>query len=333
MPPIINSEETKVKQKTTDLFIDVTGIDLLAVEQALNIIVTSLADRSGKIYSVKVNNKAYPNLSPNTMKLNKTYVNKRLGLTLNDNDIKTCLEKMGLGFNNDIVTIPSYRSDIIHQVDLVEDVAIGYGYDNFDFVIPNIATIASEDEFEKFKNKVANIMVGFGLLETNTYNLTSQKNQLDKTGLSLNLVEVANALNKEYNVLRAWMIPSLLEVLQNNKHYEYPQKIFEMGNVFNKKETKLVETSRLAVLLADKDLDFTAAKQILDFLLSTLGLAYNIKSAKHPSFIEGRVGRVVVKGKEVAYLGEISPKTLINFDLEIPVVGLELNITELFKLL
>ena len=332
MPPIINSEETKVKQKTTDLFIDVTGLDLLAVEQTLNIIVTSLADRGGKIYPVKINSKIYPDLNPRSMKLNKNYVNKRLGITLNDKDIKVCLEKMGLGWVNSAVIIPSYRSDILHQVDLVEDIAIGYGYENFDFIIPSIATIASEDEFEKFKNKVANMIIGFGLLETNTYNLTSKKNQLDKTGLDFELVEVANALNEEYNVLRAWMVPSLLEVLQNNKQYEYPQRIFEIGQVFNKKGSELSEASRLAVLLADKETDFTAAKQILDSVLSMLGLSYEVKPVKHNSFIEGRVGRVIIKGKEVAYLGELSPETLTSFDLEVPVVGFELNITELFKL-
>ena len=327
--PIINSEETKVDGKTKDLFIDVTGTDLQACEQALNIITTSLADRNGKIYEVKVDNTSYPNLKPKKLKLNRDYVEKRLGLKLTEAKIKELLSKMGINYSNGSAIIPSYRTDIISEVDLVEDIAIAYGYENFIPEIPNVSTIAKESEFEIFKNKICDVLANLGLIETNTYNLTNKDNQTKLMNLkNLKLVEIENALNEDYNVLRAWMIPSLLEVLKNNKHYDYPQKIFEAGTVFNGK----TENTRLAVLLADSKMTFTNIKQILDVIFNALNLTYEIKETDHNSFILGRTGRISCNGKDVAYIGEIHPQVLDSFTLETPVAALELNLTELFKI-
>ena len=326
---IINSEETKLDETTKDLFIDVTGTDLLAVEQALNIIVTSLADRGGQIYEVKVDNVSYPNLKPKKMKLNRNYVNKILGLNLSETKIKELLSKMEISYSNGSALIPSYRADILSEIDLVEDIAIAYGYENFIPEIPNVSTIAREDEFEVFKNKISNILSNLGLIETNTYTLTNRITQEKLTNLKeLKLPEVTNALNEDYNVLRTWMIPSLLEVLKNNKHYDYPQKIFEAGNVFVGEKEK----TRLGILLAYPKVTFTDIKQILDLIFNSLDLKYEIKEAEHPSFIPGRVGRVYCKGKGVAFIGEIHPKVLNNFTLETPISALELNLTDLFKL-
>ena len=327
--PIINSEETKVDQKTKDLFIDVTGTDLAACEQALNIIVTSLADRGGKIYEVKVDNVSYPNLKPKKLKLKRDYVNKILGLNLTESQIKVLLSKMGINYSAGSALIPAHRTDILSEIDLAEDIAIAYGYENFVAEIPNVATIAEETPFEVYKNKICNILSNSGLIETNTYNLTNKLAQTKLMNLkSLKLVGISNALNEDYNVLRAWMIPSLLDVLKNNKHYDYPQKIFEAGTVF----TGDKEKTRLAVLLASQKTTFTDIKQILDTIFDSLGLTYEIKDTNHDSFIPGRVGRVTCKNKEVAYIGEIHPQVLNNFTLETPVAALELNLTDLFKL-
>jgi phenylalanyl-tRNA synthetase beta chain len=146
--------------------------------------------------------------------------------------------------------------------------------------------------------------------------------------LSLNLIEIENALNEEYNVLRAWMIPPLLEVLKNNKHYEYPQKIFEAGTVFTPEEK-----TRLGVALAGPKITFTNIKQVLDVIFASLGLTYQIKEIDHNSFIPGRVGRVSCKGRDVAYIGELHPSVIYNFGLEVPVSALELNLTDLFELI
>ena len=325
MPPVINSEETRVTDKTKNLFIDVTGNDEQAVEQALNIIITGLADRGGKIYSVKVGNKDYPNLEPKKIKISPTYINKRLGLNLTEREIYSLLLKMGIEYKKPYAYVPSYRTDILHEIDVAEDVSIAYGYENFEPEIPNVATIAEEDGFEKFKNKIANLLTGYGLFEVNTYNITNKEDQTKKMRVDMNVVRITNALNEDFDVLRTWIIPSLLDVLKNNKHNEYPHRIFEIGSVFTPKEK-----SRLGVLLTHKDTNYTEARQILDSLFSLLDVEYEVKEIEHDSFITGRVARVYVNGKGVAYLGEMHPEVLENFELEMPVVGFELNLSDLY---
>jgi len=245
---------------------------------------------------------------------------------------------MGFGYEKGHVLVPAYRADIMHEVDFAEDIAISYGYENFKEEIPNVATTGEEDPLEIFKRKVVETLVGLGLLELNTYNLTSEDIQNKLMNVNFDLIEMANAVSTEYDVVRAWMIPGLLEVFKNNKHHEYPQRIFDMGVVFKKDkkgitETGAVEMTRLAVGLCEEKADFTKIKQIFDYLMRMLDVEYKMREVEHPSFITGRVARVSVKGKDVAYIGEIHPQVLVNFDLDVPVTVFELNLTELFELL
>jgi phenylalanyl-tRNA synthetase beta chain len=278
----------------------------------------------------------FPDFTPKKMKVNVNYVNKLLGLQLSEIDIKKLLERMGFGYINGYALVPSYRADILHQIDLVEDIAIAYGYENFKAKIPNVATIGQEDKFEIFKNKVADSITGLGFLETSTYNLSNKEFQSKRMEVQSDTIELLNSISSDYNVLRSWVLPSLMEILGNNKHHEYPQRIFTIGTVFkknNKEETGIQEDQRLAIAIASEKTDYTKARQVLDYLLRSLDLKYEINEAEHGSFIPGRVGRAVVKGKKVAYIGEISPKVIRNWDLNVPVTAFELNLSELFEVL
>lgn len=330
MPPIINSEDTgKITNKTKEVFIEVSGFDYNIVSKCLSMIVCALSDMGGTIYEIKLSygNKKIinPELKPESMKININYVNKILGLNLKEKDVKNYLERMGYGYSKGKVLVPCYRTDIMHQVDLIEDIAIAYGYENFKEEIPNVSTLGSEDEFEKFKRKVKEIIIGFGYLECNSYNLISEE-ILNKMEVKLNNVKVLNPVNIEYDTLRSWVIPSLMKILSENKHHEYPQKIFEVGHVFGKEEFE-----RIGLLSCHGNANFTEVKQVLDYLFNSLGLKYKLEDVEHKSFIKGRVGRVYCKGKKVGYVGEISPSVLSNFNLEVPVVGFEVNLSEVFK--
>jgi phenylalanyl-tRNA synthetase beta chain len=128
----------------------------------------------------------------------------------------------------------------------------------------------------------------------------------------------------------------LMEILSNNKHYEYPQKVFAIGKIFEKNdkfETNIEESSRLSVVISSEDADYTGIRQILDYMFRSLDLKYEIVEAEHSSFVSGRVGRVIVEGRKVAYIGEISPAVLANWELEMPVAAFELNLTELFEII
>ncbi len=331
MLPYTNSEDTgKIDNTTKEVFIECTGNNFENVKVALNIFVTLLADMGGEIYSIDIKYPTKtittPNLSPTKWSIDINYVNKILGLNLKDKEIKILLEKMGFGYEKGKVLVPAYRADIMHQIDFVEDIAIAYGYENFVPEIPNVATIGKEDDFEVFKRKVSEILVGLQLLECETYNLTNKEIQNTKMNTSLPLIPLANSVSQEYNVLRAWVLPNMLQILEENKHHDYPQNLFTIGRVFKKN----IENDRLAIVLCDSNANFTKIKQVLDYLMRMLDIKYKVKSTKHSSFIEGRTGRVTANGKEVAYIGEINPKVLNNFGLEFPVAALEINLSELF---
>jgi len=151
---------------------------------------------------------------------------------------------------------------------------------------------------------------------------------------NLSLIELENSISSDYNILKAWNIPSLMEILSSNKHHEYPQKIFTIGTIFKKNpksETNIEEDERLAIAIASEKTDYTEIRQILDYLFRSINVKYEITETEHDSFITGRVGRVIVNGKNVAYIGEISPQVITNWELEMPVTALELNLTELFN--
>ncbi len=340
MPPIINSQLTgKVTSKTKDVFVECSGFDLNNLKTLLNIIVAMLADMGGKVSEVQVKYATKtvktPDLTEKTMKLDKEYVNKVLGTELTEKEVKVCLEKMGYAVVGKKVMVPAYRADVLHPVDLVEDVAIAYGYDNLRPEVPKVATIAQEAPFEVFRNTVCDMLVGLGLLETSTFHITNAEVQSTLMQHDVPLIALANALTNEYNALRAWMIPSLLEVLKHNLHHEYPQKIFGTGLIFKenpKTETGIEEDCRLAVLLCHAKTDYTEVKQILDYVLRMLEMQYEVHAAEHQSFIPGRVSRVRVKNKGIAYMGELHPKVLQSFGIEQPVAALEINLTQLFWL-
>ncbi|MEA3514154.1 MAG: phenylalanine--tRNA ligase subunit beta [Nanoarchaeota archaeon] len=340
MPPIINSNTTgKISEGTREVFVECSGFDMDTLEKCLNMIVTALADMGGKVYSMELEypdkKLVTPNLEPEEMELDIDYINKRLGLQLSEKEIVKCLEKMGYGFNKGKALVPAYRADVLHQVDLAEDVAIAYGYENFEHEIPHLSTIGKESGFAVFKNKINNILAGLGLIEVNTYHITSKNNQTSMMGLDIPLVELENALNIEYSSMRAWIIPSIMEVLRSNKHNEYPQNLFNIGIVFKKdksKETNVKEDTRLAVALCGEDSDFTKIKQVFDYLLKQIDCSYETAETDHPSFIPGRVARIAVNSKNIAYIGEISPAILDNFDLQMPVAAFELNLSELYEI-
>ena len=341
MPPIINSHVTgKITGETKDVFIECSGFDINVLQKCLNMVVTALADMGGKIYSMNLvypeNTYVLPDLRPEEINVDIGYANRILGIKLNESELKSLLERMGYGYKDKKVLVPSYRADVLHQIDLVEDIAIAYGYDKFDEEIPDVATIGEENKFEVFKGKLADVLVGLNLLEVKTYHITNKDFQTKLMNSDVNVIELANSISAEYNVLKEWMIPSLLEIFKSNKHNDYPQRIFTTGTIFKKNEkteTGIEENERLAVALCEEKTDYTKIRQIFDCLMKALDLKYTVEEAEHSSFIPGRVARVSVKEKKVAYMGEISPAVLENWQLDVPVSAFELNLTELFELM
>jgi len=337
MPPIINSDDVgKVETSTREVFIECSGFDFNTLKQCLHIIVAALADMGGDVYSMEIldgkNKEVTPHLEPAKLKMDLGYVNKILGLHLKESEMKKLLERMGFGYQNKHALIPAYRADVLHPVDVVEDVAIAYGYEHFQEEIPKISTIASEDAGIKMREKIAALLTGFGLLEISSYHLTNATEHRNAS-LQQEIIELANALNQDYHALRASLIPSLLKVFSENKHHEYPQKIFEIATCFEKgdSETGIVEKKKLCVGVTSANAGFTDVKQILDSVMMLMGMKYTLAEEEAASFIPGRCGKILVDGKTIGHLGEVHPQVLANFSLDYPVAMIEIDVDWLVK--
>ena len=334
MLPYTNSQDLgKVDVHTKEIFVECSGTDFYNVTSALNILATMFEDMGGDLYSLDVvyadKTVTTPNLTPSNMKLDLQYLNNLLGVTLKENDVVRLLGKMGYDYQKGQVLVPAYRVDVLHPMDLVEDIAIAYGYEHFIPEIPRVATIAEEYPFAQFKRLTATVLVGYGLFETNTHHLSNVDDQSTNMQQKITPLALTNALNADFNVLRAGMLPSLLRVLQCNKHYDYPQRFFEIGTVF----TDGQESDHLCCVLSG-EVTYTNARQLLDGLFRSFGLLkVSYLETEHASFIPGRVADVVVLGKKVAVVGEVHPAVLTNFSLEMPTGCFELDLTLLHSLL
>ncbi len=339
LTPIINSELTgKISERTREVFVECSGFDERVLNECLNIIVTALAEMGGALYSLELHypgrRVVTPDLSPRRLKLEHEYVAGLLGLPLAREEVVSLLERMGFGYEKGEVLVPAYRTDILHQADLAEDVAIAYGYDRVPEELPPIATIAEESLLERFAQKLRERLVGHGLFEAINYHLISEERQAAMMGLGERPVMIRSPVSREYDSLRSWLLPSLLETLQRNKRHPQPQGFFEVGRSFRRgeSETGVVEHVHLCVVLSGEDADYTAIRQVCDDLGVALGTPFSYEEEEHPSFIAGRIAGASARGGRVAFLGEVHPRVLENFSLEAPVAALELDLSLLLPL-
>ena len=335
MPPIINSHDTgKVSLDTTEVFVECSGFDLLVLQKTLAIICATLADMGGRIYQMTLdyaNMKIItPDFTPEKIKISINNINKLLGLDIKEKDLENLLPKMGYEYKNKTVSIPAWRTDILHEVDIIEDIAIAYGYDKIAPAIPNISTIGEESKESKMKSFISELLIGLGLLEISTYHLI-KKQDAEQNNLQ-DMIELENS-KTEYKYLRQDLVTPGLRVLSENKDNEYPQELFEIGTVFsldkkNKFETGIKETENLCILACPGN--FTKIKQVLDSLTKNLGLAYSLEESTHPLFIDGRTAVIKIGEHRAGIMGELHPETLKAWGIKMPTSCLELSVKSLF---
>jgi phenylalanyl-tRNA synthetase beta chain len=343
-PPIINGELTRVTESTTELFLDVTGLNE-HVSIALNIIATSLAERGGEIQTVVVrypdgsggvvteHEKVTPNLEPSTMDVSVKESNVLIGLELDAEECATCCARMGLGATVKSaetieVKIPAYRYDILHPWDIIEDIAIGYGYDQLTPELPDTVVIGEVHPIEKKEAAIRNIMTGLGYFEVFTFTLTSERKQFEwmrRMDREPEKVRVASPISTEHTMLRCSILPNLLEILAINKHRDLPQRIFEVGPVVQ----NFTENYMLAAVSTHATANFAEVKSIADAVLKEMGLAdVDVVDSKDDTFFEyGRRADIMNDGEYIGVFGELHPEVITNFGLDHPVVGFELDIS------
>ncbi|MFX1386984.1 MAG: phenylalanine--tRNA ligase subunit beta [Promethearchaeota archaeon] len=347
-PPIINGVITTVTDDTKNLFLDLTGTDFKAVNLALNILSTTLADMGASIESVNVNYKdgekiVTPNLSSEKWEIGIDYLNGYIGLNLSSKELIKCFNKVRLdakqsnkkGYLN--VWVPAFRGDIMHMVDFTEECAIGYGYNKLPLTIRE-GCIGEYHPIQSFSNKIRTIMIGAGYLEVLNFILTNSEKQYDymrQEYNEANRVQISNPVSKEYDTTRTTILPKLMETLLYNRSEEKPIKIFEVGDIIvldASEETGAKREVHLAAVTYHEDAGYTEIKSTLDFIMTSLGCLneYEIKSDVNPSYIVGRFGHIYLKGKKIGEIGEIHPEVLLNFKLEFPIAAIELDLQNFF---
>ncbi len=342
MPPIINSHKTgKITESTSEIFIECSGFDFEILKKTINILVTMLSDIGGEVYQMELiygKEKVFtPDLTPEKMKLSIENTNKLLGLELKENEIKSLLEKMGYNFDikSKIAEIPAWRTDIMHEVDLIEDIAIAYGYDKFKPEIPQISTIGEISKIENLKKTISEILCGLNTLEISTYHLITKESARQFNLKEADSIEVADS-KSEYKILRPNLISCMLNTLKNNVDSEYPQRLFELGVSFQKDskgktESGIIETEKLCISIASPNSGFTEIKQTLEYLMRMLGKhkEISLQSAENENIIVGRCAAILHNSKQIGYLGEIRPQLLSNLSIKMPVAALEIDIESL----
>jgi phenylalanyl-tRNA synthetase beta chain len=342
LPPVINSEYTgKVTKHTRDVFIECSGFDLKFLAPALNVVVTALSERGGSIETVEITYPdkkiVTPDLEPKRFEADLDYLNKISGLALSAEKACGLLMKSGYDAKPSGKRIrllyPAYRQDIMHQRDVVEDLLISHGYNEVEPVLPGLATTGRPSQTEVFSGKIADIMTGLGLQETVSYILTNKKNLFENMNLKEDrTVEIENATSANWCIFRTWLVPGLMDILSNNRHVDYPQRIFETGDVVvldSTRETRTRNARKTAVAITDNVVGYEDISSMLDAVLSSLGIKYRLVRSDHRSFIKGRAADVLVSGKRAGIVGEINPVVLEKWNLDRPVACFELDLDAL----
>ena len=350
MPPIINSELTKLTTKTTNLFIDVTGTDINAVTNALNIIAANLSENGATIETIEVNypyhdNKTYPDFEPKIIDVHTKTAQEYIGIDLTADKIVETLEKTRFNatkINEETVrvTVPRYRIDILHEVDIIENIALGYGFNELPAQLPDFATVANPDSKRQFDQILEQVMIGLSFTEIKSLMLTSETQHYTKLRKEVeeDRVTVAQPITQDRTMIRKSLINSLLEFLEDNKHEELPQKIFEIGDVAyinENAETKMVTVKKLAAAQISSVANFTTIKSIVESFVANMGFEMELEDHDDSAFIKGRCAKFTTKplNKNTpftfkGYFGEIHPEVLTNFELEYPVIAFEVEFSE-----
>jgi len=348
-PPIINSNDLgRITPDTRNILIEITGTTQEIVSWALTILTTCLADRGGEICSAtisyqygKVRRTSTPNLKERLMKIETDDVRTLIGLSLTGRDIIKLLrlarfDVKSASSTQMLVRVPCYRLDIMHPVDIIEDIAIAYGLNNFEPRWPSEQTVGGLSLIETFSDTIRGLMIGLGFQEILGFIMSNNEKLYGKMNRQQGrLVEIANPKVKTMTCLRSWLLPTLMEILSNNTHVEYPQKLFEVGDYVDwddKSPTRTRDIRELACVLAHSKANFTEMKANLEPLMTNLGFDFNIKPIEHPSFLTGRVGSIQVRDEEVGIIGEVAPQVIENWKIQNPVAAMELEIDKLFRM-
>ena len=337
-PPIINAALTTVTTKTKNILVEVTSIEKDAAEDMLSVVSSILQMAGFQISELKISGgkNSTPKLNERNIIYDPKLTSEILGIEMSPSNMVTCLKKCRLDatIKGKKITcvIPRYRFDIFGPMDLVEEIALGYGIENLEPKLSPSTTIGAKDSVTIKTSLITKTAVGLGLLEVVNSSLTSKKILYELTKRdSSEMISVLDSKSQEHTILRDSLLSGLLENLSKNIHETYPQKLFETGVIFTKGKP-IGESINLAVVMAHKDTNFSEIKAILDSILRT-HFKIECKTKSSPKnqelFVKGKYADIYVNNKKIGEIGEISNEILDNFRIRTSVVGFEITLSGL----
>ena len=347
-PPVINSARIgAVEVGDEALFIELSGPILDDLLLTASILSCDMADMGFEILPVKVKfaketkygtELTVPYYFQAPQSCDIAYARKTLGEDLTEEECISALSRMGVDstITDGVITVkvPEYRNDFLHAADVVEDIMIGHGLLNFAPVLSGEFTKGSLSPAEEYARKVKRLMVGLGFQEMMYNYLGSRKEYVDNMHISdEKVVFIANPMSENYEVVRPSVLPSLLESESVSGHAQYPHNIFEIGKVVYKDandNSGTVTKNHLGFLSSDNQVGFNEAISFVNTLMYFLNKEYTLQSVENDGrFIPGRAAKVIVKGVEVGFFGEVHPQVLESWGCSMPAIMAEFDIDAL----
>ena len=347
-PPVINGKRTEVDEGSRDLLVEMTGTDQWTIDRMLAIVCYALDARGGRIEEVDI---AYPDretvrpdLQTRTKSVAHDRIESTLGIDLEIEETIDLFERSGLGVEHDDgsyeVEIPPYRTDVLHPMDLVDDVGRAYGFNDLEPRYPDVSTVGGRHDRSKLERAARETLVGLGFEDLLNFHMISERENYERMGIdpesdtfgSGTPVRIEGPYSEDYTMLRTWALPSLAMVLENNTHRAYPQDIAEVGFAAARDDDQssgVAERRTVAGALARADSSYEDAKARLQTIARNFGVELETPATTHPSFIDGRAASVVIDGETVGVVGELHPRVLVEHDLEVPVAAFEFDLAAL----
>ncbi|WP_435360241.1 phenylalanine--tRNA ligase subunit beta [Haloarchaeobius sp. DFWS5] len=368
-PPVINGRRTEVSTDSRDLFIEMTGTDQWTIDKMCNIVCYALDARGATIEEVTVDypdaaiyadeevelvdpgvDLVRPDFSTSDKHVRHTRVETLLGVSLDPDEVVDLLERAGLdaekgedeeGELRYDVDVPPYRVDVLHPLDIVDDIGRAYGFNELEPRYPEVGTVGGRHERTGLEDAVRDQLVGLGFEDMLNFHMISESENYDRLQLDYETddclgaqppVSITEPYSEDYTMLRSWALPSLMMVLSNNTHRSYPQDVAEVGLAayYDEAENSSVNERRtVAGALARHDASYEDAKARLQALARNFDVELETPPTEHPSFIDGRTADVVIDGETAGVIGEVHPAVLVEHDLELPVAAFEFELDAL----
>jgi len=351
LPPIINSDHSKITLNTKNIFVEATATDLTKAKVVLDSLVTAFSVHCAKKFTVEYvevvspngDSAKYPELAYRTETIDPTAANAYIGTNLSAEEIATNLTRMFLKSKIQSdgsleVEIPPNRHDVIHACDIYEDIAISHGYNNIKRTLPSTMHFGRQFPLNKLTEQLREQVAQAGFSEALTFSLCSRDDvstKFQKTIEEIPAVHIGNPKTLEFEVARTTLISGLLKTVASNKKMPLPLKLFEISDVVlldAKAEVGARNERRLSAVNCNKSAGFEVVHGLLDRVMQLLEVpwskedGYYLQAVDDAGYFPGRCANVLYKGVIVGKIGVIHPTVLQAFEITNPCSVVEITI-------